>query len=66
MKGFKFKEFKKILKKNGYRLYRTNGDHYIYKKSGVNPISIPFKRCGELPRPLILRMIKENNLNINL
>ena len=65
MTGYKLKAFDKILKKNGYILGRQKSDHRIYTKSGHNPITIPYRSGSkELPRPMIKRLIKENNIMI--
>ena len=62
IKGYKFREFEKILKRNNFEIDRYSGDHRIYVRNGSH-ITIPFKKgCRELPRPMIKRLIKENNI----
>lgn len=60
MKQYKYKEFVNILKKNGFTLSRTRGDHSIYINSSGNHISIP----RNLAAVIANRLIKENNLII--
>ena len=55
-----FKEMQKILKKNGYRLDRQNGDHFVYIKEHHNHISINRKLNPMVAR----RLVKENGLII--
>lgn len=57
MKYYNSREFKKILKNNGYKLERVKGSHYIYKK-GKSEIVIPLKLNTMIAR----RLIKENQL----
>ena len=59
MKQYTIKQFKKILRDNGYSYDRTKGDHEIYIKDNKNPISIPVVRMKSV---VALRLIKENNL----
>lgn len=33
-KVYDFKEFQKILSRNGFELSRTRGSHFMYKKEG--------------------------------
>ena len=61
-KQYSPREFKRILRDNGFILHRTNGDHQIYYKDGKH-ISIPARRCN---RMLCQRLIKEYGLNVNL
>lgn len=51
------REFKKILRDNGYSFLRGSGDHLIYS-NGKNKITIK----KNLNHMIILRLIKENNL----
>ena len=51
------REFKPILKYNGYYKIRTKGSHYTYS-NGHNQITVNI-RLNEKVR---LRLIKENNL----
>lgn len=59
MKQYTVKQFKKILKDNGYSYDRTKGDHEVYIKENKNPISIPVVRMKSV---VALRLIKENSL----
>lgn len=57
-------DFIRMVKKNGYRLVkgRGNGSHSVYQNEAGNHISIPLRIKAVIAR----RLIKENNLNINL
>lgn len=54
-------DFIKMLEKNGYSYLRSRGSHSIYVKKG-NHITVPLRIKAVIAR----RLIKENNLNINL
>jgi len=56
------KEFIKIVKKNGFVLNRYNGDHAIFVNDKGRHISIP----KNLECVIARRLIKENNLDINI
>lgn len=60
MKQYTSKEFIKIVKSNGFKLNRMNGDHYIYVNDNGKHISIPQKLACVIAR----RLIKENNLKL--
>lgn len=57
-------DFIRMVKKNGYKKIkgRGKGGHSIYQNEAGNHISIPLKIRAVIAR----RLIKENNLNINL
>ena len=57
-------KFVKMLKKNGYYPLknRGNGSHTIFENEAGNHISVPLRVKAVIAR----RLIKENNLNINL
>ncbi len=38
----RFQEIRKLLELSGYAFVRTTGDHYIFKKPGYRPISVPY------------------------
>ena len=59
-KEYTFREFRTLLRRNGYVFQRTAGDHLIFSND-KNTISIPF-HGKEINRMLALRLIKENNL----
>ena len=63
MRQYTSREFIKIVEFNGFYYSRHNGDHAIYRnaKSGRH-ISIPLNLNVFIAR----RLIKENNLDINL
>lgn len=53
MKSYSPREVIKILKNNGWKLRRIEGDHYIFKKEGIKyltsvPISKNTVRIGTL------------------
>lgn len=62
MKQYTQREFIKIVKNNGFQYNRHNGDHAIYVNDKGRHISIP----KNLECVIALRLIKENNLNINI
>lgn len=61
-KIYSVRDFRIILKKNGYTLQRTKGDHEIWVKDGKH-ISIPNNaKCINIM--ITRRLIKENNLRV--
>ena len=58
MTVFTQKEFDKILKVNGYKLNRHNGDHHIYVNESGRHISVKYPLNPCISR----RLIKEYNL----
>ena len=62
MKQYTQLEFIRIVEKNGFSYSRHNGDHAIYVNDKGRPISIPHKLESVIAR----RIIKENNLDINI
>ena len=62
-KEYTFRDFRALLRKNGYVFQRNSGDHIIFSND-VNTISIPF-HGKEINRMLAQRLIKENNLKEN-
>lgn len=57
------RQFRRILRDNGFYYIRSSGDHDIYEnKNGVH-ISIP---CNRTNKMLVRRLIKENNLVVDL
>lgn len=58
MRQYKSKEFIRVVKFNGFRYDRHNGDHAIYVNSNGKHISIP----ENLECVIARRLIKENNL----
>ena len=59
-KQFKTREFLKIVKKNGYRYERSNGDHDIFF-NGINHLTVP-TGSSDINIMLARRLIKEYNL----
>ena len=57
-------DFVRMLKKNGYTLVKGKGkgSHAIYINDKGNHISVPLRIKAVIAR----RLIKENNLNIDL
>ena len=57
-------DFVKMLKRNGYTYNknRGKGGHSIYTNEAGNHISVPLRIKAVIAR----RLIKENNLNIDL
>ena len=62
MKQYTSREFIKIAEKNGFQYKRHSGGHAIYYNSKGRHISIPRRLECVIAR----RLIKENNLNVNL
>ena len=62
MKQYTRKEFITILKKNGFYYDRQKGSHSIYINDKRRHISVPHNLECVIAR----RLIKENNLDINL
>lgn len=59
-KEYTFRDFRSLLRRNGYVFQRTSGDHIIFCND-INTISVPY-HGKNLNRMLALRLIKENNL----
>lgn len=62
MRQYTSREFIRIVKFNGFRYSRHSGDHAIYVNDKGRHISIP----RNLECVIAFRLIKENNLNINI
>ena len=60
MRQFKTREFRRILKDNGYIETRMKGDHATFKKDG-DTITI---NVVKLKSVVANRLIKEHNLNV--
>lgn len=58
MRQYTSREFIKIVRANGFRYNRHNGDHAIYVNDKGRHISIP----KNLECVIALRLIKENSL----
>ena len=53
-----FRDFRRLLNRNGYRCDRIKGGHYIFENENGNTISI-----NKQPNKMVVaRLIKENNL----
>lgn len=62
MRQYTQREFIRIVERSGFYYDRNNGSHAIYVNSKGKHISIPHKLECVIAR----RLIKENNLDINL
>ena len=62
MRQYTLRKFIKILESNGYYYDRSRGSHSIYINDRGRHISI----SKNLECVIALRLIKENNLDINL
>ena len=62
MRQYISREFIKIVKFNGFYYNRHNGDHAIYVNDKGKHISIP----KNLESVIARRLIKENNLEVNI
>lgn len=59
VKTWNKREFERLLRRNGYRLDRVNGSHYIYS-NGEKSIAVKQKMNKMIAR----RLIKENDLKL--
>jgi len=65
MKGFKPRDFIKILKDNDWVLERSQGSHCIFIKEGnPNILSVPIHR-EDLNRPLTNKLLKLASISVN-
>ena len=62
MRQYTSREFIKIVEFNGFYYNRCRGDHAIYVNDKGRHISIP----KNLECVIALRLIKENNLEVNI
>lgn len=62
MKQYTQLEFIKVVRRNGFFYNRHSGDHAIYVNNRGKHISIPHKLESVIAR----RLIKENNLDVNI
>ena len=62
MRQYTSREFVKIVEFNGFYYNRCKGDHAIYMNDKGRHISIP----KNLESVIALRLIKENNLEVNI
>ena len=60
---YTFRDFRILLRQNGYVFNRTSGDHVIFTND-INTISVPY-HGKQLNRMIARRLIKENNLKEN-
>ena len=59
----KSREFHIIVRRNGWRLIKSEGSHYIYEKNGFK-YPVPFHGSKEVPEGLRKKMIKDMGLII--
>ena len=57
------RDFEVILKENGYILDRIKGSHFTYKRPGCPKVITINKKMN---RMIAERLIKENNLEVNV
>lgn len=57
MKNYNAREFKQLLKENGFGYVRTCGSHQLYKRGSASVV-VPI----HLNHMIAIRLIKENNL----
>ena len=62
MRQYTSREFIKIVEFNGFYYNRCKGDHTIYVNDKGRHISIP----KNLESVIALRLIRENNLEVNI
>lgn len=57
----KYREFHKIVKRNGWRYVKSEGSHYIYEKDGVR-YPVPYHGAKEIGKGLQMKIVKEMGL----
>ena len=62
-KQYSPRQFRRILRNNGFVYTRSSGDHDIYKNGNGEHISIPANKTNKM---LVRRLIKENNLVVDI
>jgi predicted RNA binding protein YcfA (HicA-like mRNA interferase family) len=62
VKAVSGKEFCRALEKAGWSLDRVSGGHYIYKKSGHVPLSVPVHGNKSLGKGLQRALMKQSGL----
>ena len=62
-KQYSPRQFRRILRNNGFTYIRSNGDHDIYENGSGKHISIPATRTNKM---LCRRLIKENGLVVDI
>jgi predicted RNA binding protein YcfA (HicA-like mRNA interferase family) len=48
----KYKEFHRLIKKNGWTFSHAEGSHYFYEKDGVLSPPVPYHGAKEIYEPL--------------
>lgn len=54
----KSREFHRMIKRNGWKLVRTEGSHYIYEKN-FRTYPVPYHGAKEIPEGLRKKIVKE-------
>jgi predicted RNA binding protein YcfA (HicA-like mRNA interferase family) len=54
-------EIHRKIKRNGWRLIRAEGGHYIYEKN-LRAYPVPYHGAREIGKDLVKKMIREMNL----
>lgn len=57
----KYKEFHKIITRQGWVKVRSSGSHFVYEKNGKRYV-VPFHGSGEIPEGLKIKIEKEMGL----
>ena len=57
----KSSEFHRLVKKNGWRLVRVEGSHYIYEKNGIT-YPVPYHGAKEMSENLRKSIVKKMEL----
>jgi predicted RNA binding protein YcfA (HicA-like mRNA interferase family) len=50
------KQVMKILRQHGWTLDRISGSHYVFEKSGLRPVSVPYhgnKDLGDFAKEIL-------------
>ena len=56
------KELIRLLKRNGWYKVKQEGSHLRLRKNGFNDIIIPVHN-KDLPKGLLIKLLKQSNLN---
>lgn len=63
MKVYNDREIKKILRRNGYKIVRSNGtSHEIWENEAGDSLSL---NANNINRMVWQRLVKEHNINLN-
>ncbi len=58
----KYKEFHRLIARNGWVELRQEGSHKIYTKAGSPNVSVPYHGAKEIPEPLRRKIMRDMGL----